>query len=349
MATALVDATCVWTGTQFKFTSNSTGSASKIGPLTPAGAGTAISAQLLCTAATDTYEVDGIAAETAIQCVVLIDTTIPVSFFGLNFAAGSEDGDILDADYLAVAAYIEGLGGKHLFGLTTAEAAAITPTDSTSIGFELSQLSYNWTFYQYSTTNPYASLAFFAFGVSVNYAGSNTTIDFMWKTQAGVAPEALTETAAAALNSRNYNYFAGYNNGSAITVNGFVASGSFIDTVWNVAWLKGAVQTNMFNILKTNPKVAQTDSGMQVLAAGAAAACQQGVTNQTLAPGIWNAGGFGQLTEGQFVSKGYYIYVPPISSQSQADRAARKAVPFQIAAKLAGAVNSASVMIDVNP
>ncbi len=98
----------------------------------------------------------------------------------------------------------------------------------------------------------------------------------MWKTQAGVAPEALTETAAAALNSRNYNYFAGYNNNSAITVNGFVASGSFIDTVWNVAWLKGAVQTNMFNILLSNSKVAQTDSGMQTLAAGAAAAVPAG-------------------------------------------------------------------------
>ncbi len=105
----------------------------------------------------------------------------------------------------------------------------------------------------------------------------------------------------------------------------------------------------MFNILLSNSKVAQTDSGMQTLAAGAAAACQQGVTNGMLAPGIWNAGGFGQLVEGQFVSKGYYIYVPPLSSQAQADRAARKSVPFQIAAKLAGAVNSASVMIDVNP
>ncbi len=39
MATALVAATCVWTGAQFKFTSNSTGTVSKIAPLTAAGAG----------------------------------------------------------------------------------------------------------------------------------------------------------------------------------------------------------------------------------------------------------------------------------------------------------------------
>lgn len=349
MASASVNATCTWNGSQFQFASHSTGQTSSIAPLTAVGTGTDISAMLLCTAGTDTYEVDGIAAETAIQCLTLIDSEIPVSFFGLNFAAGANNADIADSDHLAIAAYIEGLGGKHLYGLTTAEAAALTTSDTTSIGYQLKQLNYNWSFCQYSSQNPYASLGFFAIGVSVNYTGSNTTTDFMWKSLASVVPESLSETQAAALNASHYNYYATFNNGSSITVNGYVASGSYIDTVWNCAWLKGAVQTNMFNILLSNPKVPQTDAGMQTLAAGAAAACQQGVTNGMLAPGIWNAGGFGQLVEGAFVAKGYYIYVPPISSQAQADRAARKAVPFQIAAKLAGAINSASVMIDVNP
>ena len=341
---------CIWNGTQFQFTSGTTGVLSAVAPLT-AGTANDISdgAYLMCTAGTDTYAVQGIAAESAIACVTLIDTTIPFYFFGLNFAAGTNNADVADSDYLAVAAYVEGLAGKHLFGLTTSEAAAITNTDSTSIGYQLKQLNYNWTFYQYSINNAYASCSLFGLGVTVNYNGSNTTINFMWQIEPGVIPESLTENASLALQTNNYNFYATYNNTLSIVQNGTVASGQFIDTVWNCAWLKGAVQTNMFNILYQNTKVAQTDAGMQQLAAGAAAACQQGVNNAMLAPGTWTAGGFGQLLTGQFLSKGFYIYVPPLSSQAQSARAARQAVPFTIAAKLAGATNTSAVLIDVNP
>lgn len=353
LTTASIGAVCTWNGTQFQFTSNTTGTGSKVIPLvtSTASVGTDISngVYLMCTAATDTYEVDGIAAESAISCVTLIDTTIPFYFFGLNFAAGTNNTDIADSDHLAIAAYVEGLAGKHLYGYTSAEAAAITNTDTTSIFYQLWQLNYNWTFGQYSVNNPYVSCSLFGLGVTVNYNGSNTTINFMWQTEPGVIPESLTESASLALQAHNANFYATYNNAISITQNGVCASGQFIDTVWNCAWLKGAVQTNMFNILFQNNKVAQTDAGMQQLAAGAAAACQQGVNNAMLAPGTWTAGGFGQLLTGQFLSKGFYIYVPPISSQAQSARAARQAVPFTIAAKLAGAVNTSAVLIDVNP
>jgi hypothetical protein len=301
------------------------------------------------TAATMTYTVAGIAAESAIACVTLIDTTIPIYWFGLNFAAGTNNADILDSDHLAIAAYIEGLAGKHFYGLTSGEAAALQSTDSTSIFYYLFQLTYNWTFTQYSTLNAYASCSLFALGVTVNFNGSNTTINFMWKSEPGVPPEPLTESGAAALNAKNVNYFVMFNNGVAITVNGLTVSGQGIDTLWNCAWLKGAVQTNMFNILEQNNKIPQTDAGMAQLAGGATAACQQGVVNGMLAPGVWTAGGFGQLLTGQTLSKGYYVFVPPVAGQTTGARAARQSVAFQVAAKLAGAVNTAQVTIDVNP
>ena len=72
------------------------------------------------------------------------------------------------------------------------------------------------------------------------------------------------------------------------------------------------------------------------------------VNNGLVAPGVWNAGGFGQLQQGQMLSSGYYVYAPLVASQSQADREARKSVPIQVAAKLAGAVHSVNVLINVN-
>ena len=226
LTSASIGATCTFNGSQFQFTSATTGANSKVKPLTAAGTGTDISAQLLCTAGTDTFEVDGIAAESAIAAVTLFDTTIPISFFGFNFAAGANNADIADSDHLAIAAFVEGESGKHLYGLTTQEAAALTLTDSTSIGFQLKALGYNWTFYQFSSQNAFASVSLFALGVTVNYAGVNTAIDFMWKQEPDVLPEALTELQSQALQANNYNFFATYNNGLPITQNGNVASGS---------------------------------------------------------------------------------------------------------------------------
>jgi hypothetical protein len=67
-----------------------------------------------------------------------------------------------------------------------------------------------------------------------------------------------------------------------------------------------------------------------------------------LAPGVWTTGGFGALQSGDFVPKGFYVYAPPISQQNPADRSARKSVTFQVAAKLAGAIHSVNVQINVN-
>ncbi|MFX5157774.1 DUF3383 family protein, partial [Acinetobacter baumannii] len=66
------------------------------------------------------------------------------------------------------------------------------------------------------------------------------------------------------------------------------------------------------------------------------------------APGVWNSAGFGALKQGDTLAKGYYVYAPAIATQSQADREARKAVPFQVAAKEAGAIHTVDVLVTVN-
>jgi len=171
----------------------------------------------------------------------------------------------------------------------------------------------------------------------------------MFKQEPGIVAEVLTPSQASALNANNYNYFAAFNNNTNIIVNGKVASGQFIDTIWGCDWLANEVQTNVYNLLYGSLKIPQTDAGNNQIATAIEAACQQGVNNGLMAPGVWNAAGFGQLVQGQFLQKGYYVYQPPIAQQAQADRAARKSVPFQVAAKLAGAVHSVNVVINVNP
>jgi hypothetical protein len=76
--------------------------------------------------------------------------------------------------------------------------------------------------------------------------------------------------------------------------------------------------------------------------------CAQAVVNGLLAPGTWTQAGFGSLNQGDYLSKGFYVYAPPIALQNPADRAARKSVTFQVAAKLAGAIHTVNVLVNIN-
>ena len=105
----------------------------------------------------------------------------------------------------------------------------------------------------------------------------------------------------------------------------------------------------MYNLLYTSPtKIPQTDAGNGLIANAIESVCSQAVTNGLVAPGVWQSAGFGSLSTGDFLPKGFYVYVPPISSQSPTLRATRASVVFQVAAKLAGAIQTVNVIINVN-
>jgi len=105
----------------------------------------------------------------------------------------------------------------------------------------------------------------------------------------------------------------------------------------------------VYNLLYSNPtKIPQTDAGINQIATVVAQDCKMAVNNGLVAPGTWTGPAIGALVSGQFLTTGYYIYQPPISSQSVADRAARKSPPIQAAIKLAGAVHFANILVSVN-
>jgi hypothetical protein len=67
-----------------------------------------------------------------------------------------------------------------------------------------------------------------------------------------------------------------------------------------------------------------------------------------VAPGVWTGPPVGAISTGDTLSKGYYLYAPPIATQSDTDRAARKAPVIQAAIKLAGAIHFVNVLVNVN-
>jgi hypothetical protein len=336
-------ATVVWNGMQFVFSSGTTGVTSAVSYLT-AGPANDIAVQLKGTSALAQSNTGGIVAESALQAVIILDG-VRTFWYGLMFASIH----IVDADHEAIAQYIEGSANPHVYGINTNNAQALSTTDNTSVGYVLNQAGYNRSFCLYSSTTPFATAAFFGRAFTVDFTGSNTAITMMWQQLAGVLPEYLGSTQANALDANDYNYVAEFNNNQAVLVNGKMAGTFYFDEIWGTDWLAGNIQTSLFSLLATvRTKIPQTDAGIHQLVNTCAASCAQGVTNGLIYKnGIWTAAGFGALNTGDPLPTGFYVYAPPVAVQAASDRAARKSPLLQIAVKLAGAVHTVNVLIDV--
>lgn len=348
--TAYADVSFDATFGRFVMTSKTTGTSSTVAAATDPGSGAALATALGWTSGAGAVAVPGIAGETPIAAV---QATLPINadIYGIMFADGAgQAGSITDAQYVAVAAYVEGLGTPHVFGITNMEAAALDPTQTTQLASLLKNGAYTRTFSQYSSSSPYAVASMFARAFTVDFTAQNTVITLKFKQEPGVTAETLNETQAATLKTKNTNVFVNYQNGAAIIQDGVMASGMFFDERHGTDWLQNAVQNGVWNLLYQSPtKIPQTDSGVHQLVTAVEHALDGGVFNGLIGPGIWNSSlEFGKLTTGMTLSKGYYTFAPQIALQTQSDREARKAPTIQCAIKLTGAVHSANVAINVN-
>lgn len=289
--------------------------------------------------------VPGYDPESALAAVVACDVASN-DWYGMGFASSVQPSD---SDYLAIGAFIEADSITRMFGVTTENTGVLTQQVSNDIASEMAALNYEQTFVMYSSTNPYAAFALFGNLLTIGLNGSNTFKTMMYQQAIGIVAEDLTSSEANSLQAKRCNVYVAYDNDTSIVQYGTMAGPVFIDETFGTDALANAIQTAFYNVMFTaGTKVPQTDQGDQQFAVAMSQVCQQFVTNGFLAPGTWNAQGFGQLSTGQFLKLGYYIYMQPLAQQSEADRAARKAPPFQIAAKLAGANQTGQVLITIN-
>lgn len=289
--------------------------------------------------------VQGVNAETLLQGVLALEQ-VSGDWYGLYVCDMTHP---VTADYLAVAGNIEASTPTRIFGVTSQDTAILSAASSTDLPSLLKAAGYNRSFTQYSSTDPQAAASIFGRAFTVNFSGQNTTITVKFKQEPGIAAETISETQAATLKAKNCNVFVNYSNDTAIIQEGVMASGFFFDEVHGTDWLQDNVQNALYNELYgTTTKVPQTDAGVSQLVTAASKATNDGVTNGLIAPGVWGGPPVGVLKTGQTLSSGYYVYAPPVSSQSDAARAARIAPTMQIAAKLAGAIHFANVVINVN-
>ena len=342
---ALTGGTCWWDGTRFHIQSLSSGATSSISYASSSGLGQDVSTPMKLTQASGaSAPVNGIAAETALQCAIALRAH--PQWYGLQFALTT---DITVTDYANVAQFIEGCDPVSIFGYTSQDTAVLDPTVNVDIFSQMKALGFTRTFGQFSSNNKYASASMYGRAFTVDFEASDTVITLKFKQEPGVAGEVLTENQAASLNLKRANVFVYYSNDVAIIQQGVMASGMFFDERHNSDWLANRIQTDLFNVLYTAPsKIPQTNQGVHILVATVENSIQQGVVNGMIAPGQWNAPGFGQIKYGQMLPKGFYVWAPLVESQPQSIREQRIAPTIQAGIKLAGAVHFANVIVNVN-
>lgn len=329
---------------QFVITSESTGAASKIGFPAAAGTGTDLAPLLGIDNAHSPSVIDGTAASAGAPLEsVNAALSYSADWYGLVIA----DPAMTDQDHLDVAALIVSASDSRVYGVTTSSADVLDATSEEDIASKMKAAGYARAFVQYSKT-PYAAASAFGRAFTVNFLGNNTTITLKFKQEPGITAETLTAQQANTLQAKNCNVFVRYANDTAIIQEGVMSNGDFFDERHGLDWLQNYVQNNLWNLLYTSKtKIPQTEPGVTRLVTNVEQSMDQAVNNGLVAPGVWNGGDIGQVTGGDTLTKGYYVYANPLNAQAQADREARKAPVIQVAAKLAGAIHFADVLIDV--
>lgn len=192
-------------------------------------------------------------------------------------------------------------------------------------------------------------------GLSTDFSGSLTAFTMNMKQLVGFGPDTtLTQTDINKTLANGVDVYPPFGFQGLTATGNLYTSGAngFFDQIYNQLWLKFALQVAGFDYLaQTNTKIPQTETGMDGLKNVYRQVCQQAVTNGMAAPGRWDSPVvFGNpATLARAVTDiGYYVYSQPVSQQSTADRQLRKAPLVQIAIKMAGAIHTSSVIVQVN-
>lgn len=126
----------------------------------------------------------------------------------------------------------------------------------------------------------------------------------------------------------------------------------FVDNVYNLTAFVDAVQTDMFNLLKsTATKIPQTESGVKTLVDQAEKTTGGFVRAGVFAPGTWSSPDtFGNVDvfKRNIEQQGYYWMAGSLADQPQSEREERKSPVLQAAVKNAGAFHSADIIINFN-
>lgn len=195
-------------------------------------------------------------------------------WYGISLTSRAE-ADILDA-----AAWTE--ANEKLLGVTSADAGIVDAGDTTDIASLLEQQQYFRThvWYHADAANEWLDAAIAARAFTF-YPGQET---WALKRLGGIEYDTLSEGQAQAAFAKNANTFEQFRN-FAVTQNGKVAAGEWIDVIRFRDWLVEQIKINVVSaMINANGKVPYTDPGIQIIVTAMRQALDLGVARNGIAP-----------------------------------------------------------------
>lgn len=257
--------------------------------------------------------------------------------------------DVSYANQVLVAAWCQANGCR--FFANTQESDVLSPADPpTNLLYVVSYSAYGRTMASYSDaaadTGNNMHAAIMGFYMTVDYDQPNALKTALMATFTGIGQSVLTQSqflqicgnpnGTTEATSWHGNVYTGFGS-SPMLMRGQSADGRFTDEGLALDWLVANLQVDIVNAARRQ-RIPQTDKGSEVICTEMRTTLTKAARNGLIAPGVWNFPGFGNLSQGDAMPEGFYIYAQPVSTMSVADRAARKAPAITVALCGAGAI-----------
>ena len=280
------------------------------------------------------------ASESLAQALAaVLDRT--AAFYGAMAALAETDERLLDLN-----AFIAGADHPMvLFVPVTGTAASVVAADSLLDRLYAARAARAFPFYCAAPSDAAAVMGT-AMGLELSHRAS--AFSMCYKTISGVQPSALTEGEAAAIKALNGNVYLTRGYTHLLLEKGTLSSGSRYDELLYVDEIASALQDAAVTLLAENPdKMPQTDDSTAQFINRFTSILMDYADRNILASGVWRGSPAGPVQTGDVVENGYALWADSYNDQSDADRAAHKAVPVNVALLLAGSVESIVITVNV--
>lgn len=268
------------------------------------------------------------------------------------------DNELADSDPTEFAALVSALqaAGK-MFAYASSDITDLNPGSPLDLVRQASEYRGRMMYYGNDLVNgadvqqtQIFAAAYLGRGLCVDFSGVGTAITMHGKALVGITPDqTIGQTQLALAETAGIDVYVSIAGIPSVFCSG---ANQWFDQVYNDDWFAQALQVAGFNYLMPIAfKIPQTEEGMNGLKNAYRAVCEQAKTAGVLAPGAWTgavpAGVPQVLFQSNITNVGYFVFSQPVALQSQASRNARSAPLVQIAAKLAGAIQSSNVLVQM--
>ena len=199
----------------------------------------------------------------------------------------------------------------------------------------------------YASALPDASAVMGA-AMGLQAAHTASAFSLCYKSVGGMEPSYLTQSQADAIEALGGNVYVTRGYTHTLLEKGSTPSLWRYDEVLYLDMIAEDLQNAAVSLLAENPdRLPQTDDASAQFI-NAFSSVLIGYTNRgILATSVWRGVNVGSIRAGDYIENGFALWADSYDNQSEADRAAHKAVPVQCALTLAGSLESIVITVNV--